>query len=410
MRSLISRTVTVIGTCALAMFSVAMFGAAAPSADAATVQGIDGNVIRIGGVYDGTSFYGEPAGFAARIDRANRDHELGKYTIDVVASDNDSENPQTDLSDVQNLIERQNVFALAPVETEGFTQPSATLAADHQISYFGPGFDNSFCEPNTWGISNLGCAVGGKYTNGMAVAQVAKGLGKPVKDLRWAFVGLDLPSGTQADDAYANLVTQAGGKVVYNQAAIPTNVGNLSPIVNSIEATKPDVIWVLAADQTIAMKSALKASGFTGPIVDNALYAPGVLSIAAVANAVNGTYIEATTPVLESKTPYVEQMIADYKASGQPVSAITFGGEYAFMTADLLIAALKKAEPNFSKLHSIMESGFTFTPKLGGFPVKYPFMYNASIDCGTFVKAENSEYVVVAPFECSNHYNIRKGA
>jgi hypothetical protein len=49
----------------------------------------------------------------------------------------------------------------------------------------------------------------------------------------------------------------------------------------------------------------------------------------AVATAIDGSLIQATTPVLESDSPYVKQMLADYKAIGKDISDITFGGEYA---------------------------------------------------------------------------------
>jgi hypothetical protein len=98
-------------------------------ASASTVQGISGDTISVGGVFDSTDWAGTEAGFMARIDRANKDDELGKYKIKLVAMDDDQANPTTDLTDVQNLIERDHVFALAPVVTEGFEQPPATFAS-----------------------------------------------------------------------------------------------------------------------------------------------------------------------------------------------------------------------------------------------------------------------------------------
>ena len=97
---------TVVGVCSV-------IGGA--SASAATAQGISGNTIKVGGVFDSTTFSGTQAGFMARVDRANKTDELGKYKIDVVGIDDDTANPTTDLTDVQNLVERQGVFAIAPV-------------------------------------------------------------------------------------------------------------------------------------------------------------------------------------------------------------------------------------------------------------------------------------------------------
>ena len=82
----------------------------------------------------------------------------------------------------------------------------------------------------------------------------------------------------------------------------------------------------------------------------------------------------------------MKQLEKDYVASGQPASAVTFGGLYGYMTADLMIAAFKKAisenELTGVGIHSIMEKGFTFTSPLeGGYSYKYPFMFNAPDDC-----------------------------
>jgi branched-chain amino acid transport system substrate-binding protein len=391
---------TVIGVCSV-------IGGA--SASAATTQGISGNTIKIGGVFDSTTFSGTQAGFMARVDRANKTHELGKYKIDVVGIDDDTASPTTDLTDVQNLVERQGVFAIAPVIGEGFAQASATFAAAHQVPYFGAGFVPAFCAPNTWGVSESGCAIGGDYVDIEGPLQLAKALGIPITKFRVAFAGLAIPDGATADAAYAAVVKKYGGKVVYSKAVIPTSGGNLAPIVNSIEATKPNIIWPVVGSQAIGFEAAVTASGYTGAIVDAALYSPGLLKIAAVAGAINHTYHVASTPVLESGSPWVKQLEKDYVSSGQPASAVTFGGLYGYMTADLMIAAFKKAisekELTGVGIHSIMQKGFTFTsPLKGGYSYKYPFMFNAPDDCAAVVYVQGTVYQIKAAQVCSTKY------
>jgi ABC-type branched-subunit amino acid transport system substrate-binding protein len=391
---------TVLGVCSVIGGS---------NAAAGTVQGIIGNTIKVGGVYDSTTFAGTQAGFMARIDRANKTHELGKYQIDVVGIDDDTANPTTDLTDVQNLIERENVFAVAPVVGEGFQQASATFAAAHQTPYFGAGFVPSFCLPNTWGVSESGCAIGGDYVDIEGPLALSKALGIPISKFRVALAGLAIPDGVTANAAYADVIKHYGGKVVYDQAPIPVSGGNLAPIVNAIEATKPNIIWPVVGAQAIGFEAAVTASGYTGAIVDSALYSPGLLKIAAVASAINHTYHIASTPVLESGSPWVKQLEKDYVASGQPASAVTFGGLYGYMTADLMIAVFKKAISE-NKLtgvgiHSIMEKGFTFTsPLAGGYSYKYPFMFNAPDDCASVVYVQGTVYQIKAPQVCATKY------
>jgi hypothetical protein len=391
---------TVLGMCTVA---------GGPSAAAGTVQGISGDTIRIGGAFDTATFAGTQPGFMARIDRANRTHELGKYKIDVVGIDDDSASSTTDLTDVQNLIERENIFALAPIEGEGFQQPSATFAAAHDVPYFGSGFVNGFCSPNTWGISSLGCAIGGKYVSEDGPLSLSKATGIPISKFRVALAGLDIQGGVQADAAFADVIKQHGGTVVYNQASIPFTGGNVAPIVNAIEATKPNIIWPVAGSQAVGFEAALAASGYKGVVVDSGLYSPGILQIPAVASAINHTYKIATTPVLESNSPWVQQMEKDYTASGQSASSVTNGGLYAYMTADLMVAVFKKAISE-NKLtgvgiHAMMQKGFTYlSPYKGGFPYKYPYMFNAPTDCASVVYVQGTVFQIKAPQVCFSSY------
>ena len=375
------------------------------SASSAAVQGISGTTIKVGGIFDSSNFPGAEQGFEARIDRANKTHELGKYTIQLVGMDDDASSPATDLTDTENFVEREGVYALAPVVTGGFSSTTAAFLQQKGIPYFGAGFTNGFCQPYTGGLSPIGCAVGGSYFSTVPVNLVAKAMGKPVSQLTWAFVGEAIPAGSQATADYADGVKVGGGKVVYNQAVVPATGGNLAPIVNAVEATKPDVVWVVAGSEAIELKAAFRASGYTGALIDSASYAPGLLKeSAAVAAALNGTYVQTTTPVLEQNTPFTKQMAADYTAAGLPAKDITFGGEYAYMTADDMIALLKKIAPNFGSVESTLKSGFSYSPTAGGSPVNYPFMFNAPTTCGSVLKVENAVYTTSVPVSCSTSY------
>jgi ABC-type branched-subunit amino acid transport system substrate-binding protein len=380
-------------------------GSSSSSPTSAAVQGISGTTIKVGGLFESADFAGTQAGFVARIDRANKDHELGKYTIQLVGMSDDAQSASTDLSEAQNLVERQGVYAIAPIVTGGFSSTTASFLQQKGIPYFGAGFTNGFCLPYTMQVSPVGCAIGGAYVNASAVGQVAHAVGKPINQLKWAFVGENIPTGTQADNAYADVAKLGGGQVVYNQAVVPVTVGNLAPIVNAVEATHPDVVWIVTGSQAIAVKGAFKASGFTGALVDSDNYAPGLLKVSpAVATALNGTYVQTTTPVIEQNTALVQQMLKDYTAAGYATKDITFGGEYAYTTADNMIALLKKIAPNFGAVESTLKSGFTYTPPQGGSPISYPFMFDAPTNCGSTLKVENGAYVTVTPFGCTTSY------
>jgi hypothetical protein len=74
------------------------------------------------------------------------------------------------------------------------------------------------------------------------------------------------------------------------------------------------------------------------------------------------------------------------------------------MTADDMIALLKKIAPNFGAVESTLKSGFSYSPATGGSPVNYPFLFNAPTTCGSVLKVENAVYTTAVPVSCSTSY------
>ncbi|HEY3669588.1 MAG TPA: ABC transporter substrate-binding protein [Acidimicrobiia bacterium] len=373
-------------------------GATAPRA-----QGISGNTIKVGGMFDALSFAGADDGFNARISRANKSKELGKYTIDYIGSTDVASSSDKALSTAQNLVEREGVYAIAPVISTGFQQSAGTYAAGKKVPYFGAGFTNAYCTPNTYGISALGCAVGGKYSYNTAINGVAKALGKKPSDLTWAFVGLAIPDGQTTVDNFVKLTKSAGGKVVYSKAVIPQGGGgDLQPFVSAVMDTKPDIVWPLAGAEVLGFTSAMKAAGYTGQMVNSAFYSPGLLTkYATIADTLDGSLVQATSPVVESNSPYVKQLVKDYTAIGKSQADITFGGEYAYMIADLMISAMKKSAPNFDTLVQTVGKGFSYKPPTDGIPLTWPAAYNQSGQCNTIVKINSGKYEIATPYNCN---------
>jgi ABC-type branched-subunit amino acid transport system substrate-binding protein len=379
----------------------AMVLAGGAGASAPRVQGIDGNTIKVGGMFDALSFRGADDGFAARIARANKDKELGKYTIDYLGSTDVASTADKALSTAQSLVERDQVFAIAPVISTAFQQSVATYAAGKKVPYFGAGFTNAYCTPNKYGISALGCAVGGKYSFTTAIKGVASALGKKPSDLSWAFVGLAIPDGQKTVDNFVKLTKAEGGKVSYAKAVIPQGGGgDLQPFVSAVMDTKPDIVWPLAGAEVIGFTSAMTAAGYTGQMVNSAFYSPGLLKIESIATALDGSLVQATTPVIESDSPYVKQMVKDFAATGKTDADITFGGMYAYDIADLMIAALKKVAPNFDQVVPLMSKGFSYKPAKDAIPFTWPAAYDQSGQCNTIVKISGGAYEIATPYNC----------
>jgi ABC-type branched-subunit amino acid transport system substrate-binding protein len=363
---------------------------------------ISGTTIKVGGVVDTATFAGADDGFKARIERANTKKELGKYNIDYLGSTDAGGSTDKTLSTVQSLVERDHVYAVAPVIATGFQQSSGTYLAGKQTPYFGAGFTSAFCKPNTYGISPLGCAVGGQYSFTTGIQGVASAMGKKPSELKWALVGLATPDGQNTVDSFSKLVKAVNGNVVYAKAVIPQGGGgDLQPFVSAVMDTKPDIVWPLAGAEVLGFSSAMNAAGYTGQMVNSAFYSPGLLTkYPSIATTLNGALVGASTPVVESGSPFVKQMVSDYKASGKSESDITFGGLYGYMTADIMVAAMKKVAPNFDKLIPTVSKGFAYKPGKDSIPQTYPASYNQGGPCATTLKIVGSVYQIATPFHC----------
>jgi hypothetical protein len=125
-----------------------------------------------------------------------------------------------------------------------------------------------------------------------------------------------------------------------------------------------------------------------------------LLNIKAVADAIDGSIITTVTPVIEENTPVVKRLLADFKGIGKSATDLSFGSESGWMTADLMIAMLKKVAPNFEKLAATAQKGFSFTPPKGGVPITWPAAFDENANCATVVKAASTAYEVVVPFSC----------
>lgn len=366
------------------------------------VKPASGKVLKVGGIVEQLSFSGTDDGFKARIARANKNHELGEYTIDYIGSSDPAGSVDKTLAEVQSLVQRDHVFAIAPMLTVGFDQSVASYLAGQKIPTFGGGFTAGFCGTNYYTFSPIGCSVGpgSSYTTPQRI--VAKALGKQAKDVRWGLLSLSGPGGQTLVNDYTKLVEAEGGKVVYGQAVVPQGAGgDLSPFVNAVKAAKPDVIWLLAGAEVISLSSALKAAGFDGAIVNSALYNPGLLAkYKVVADAIDGSIITTNTPVVEAGTPAIKKLVADYKAIGKSENDLTFGGFFGWESADIMVTLLKAAGPPYDKLVQAAANGVDYKPPFGANPLHWPEAWNEGLKCASAVKAEGTQYKVVVPFNC----------
>ncbi|CUU56656.1 ABC-type branched-chain amino acid transport system, substrate-binding protein [Parafrankia irregularis] len=379
-------------------------GSGSGGSESSNARGIEGRTIKIGGLVEQRAFGGADDGFKARIDRANSTKELGDYTIDYLGSTDPGQGAvDKALATTQSLIDRDDVYAVAPVLTTSFQQSVANYAVARKVPYFGGGFTPAFCSPNQYGFSTIGCYISADYGYTTPVEGVAKALGKKPDQVRWAVVSLAQPDGQKLADNYRKLIETVNGKVVYSEATVPPGGGgDLQPFVSAVMDSKPDAVWLLLGSEVLGFSSAMKAAGYTGALVNSSFYLPGTLQkVPTVAAALEGAIVSTNTPVLESNSTYIQQLEKDFKAIGKSADDVTFGALSGYQAADMMIAMMKKVAPDFGDLVSTIGKGFKYEPGRDAAPVSWPEAFDGSVGCNTVLRVENGSYKIVAPYSCT---------
>jgi hypothetical protein len=98
-------------------------------------------------------------------------------------------------------------------------------------------------------------------------------------------------------------------------------------------------------------------------------------------------------------------MKKDYAASGG--GQITLGGIWGYSSADLLVAALKAAKPNFGNMVSSWSKTFNYNPLYGGSPLQWPTAFDSSVPCSTVLKVSGPAYQIASPFQCGRMVRLK---
>jgi ABC-type branched-subunit amino acid transport system substrate-binding protein len=366
-----------------------------------------GNPIVIGGVADAAGNPGIAQGFAARVAEANRDGGIDGRQIKFLGVSDDGQSPSQDATVVQNLVLKDHVFAVAPVASDWFQPESSGVLQQHSTPYVGYGTNPGFCG-TPWGIPINGCLINTKYLNASLVDPMIKASGKPASALKVAIIGQNNAASQAGLVLFKTLFTARGASVVFDQAEIPTSPNiDFSPYVQALMSSKPNLSVIdCSFSCAVGLSAALKGAGYSGLLYNFVTYLPGGLSSQpSVAAAIDGSYIESQFPVQESGSPATEHIKADLAAIHDS-SAIQFGTNVGYWSADVLIAALKAAAAKGpltpTALERTIASGFDYRPALGGSigPETFPEDLERPVPCATVVKADGTSYQQVVPFAC----------
>ena len=294
----------------------------------------------MGGVNQVAGFPDTATGFQARITRANAEGGIGGRMIKFIGAQDDGGTVATDQQIVQSLILNDHVVAIAPITTVGLSAASSDFAVQNHTPMLGWSFLPNMCG-SPWVYGFNGCLVNSKILNSSLMDPIIGVLGGASK-VRLAVQANNNAVGAAAATLYPTVLQKRGGTTVYNQQNIPDSGSvDYTPFVQAILKSKANlVINGVIFSQAIALAGALKAAGYTGAIQDFQTYAPGLLSQANVASALEGEYIDAQIPPQESQTPAIKQLEKDLVAIGKP-SIISLSDQIGYWTGDLFVQMLK---------------------------------------------------------------------
>src|SRR5882762_3686112 len=171
--------------------------------------------IVVGGVQDGTAT-GIDVGFKARIARFNAAGGLNGRKIKLLDVLNDGGSLSGNLTAVQTLVLKDKVFAVTPISSRIFSPSSAQVLNQRNIPFIGWGVTPAMCSGDA-AFPISGCQGSSKYQSLQWIRQLAQGLGRPVQQLKVAFIGLDTAASKAGLDGLKGTATQAGATVVFGQ-------------------------------------------------------------------------------------------------------------------------------------------------------------------------------------------------
>jgi len=310
--------------------------------------------------------------------------------------------PDQDLTAAKTLVEEDHEFAVAPVFTQ--TLGGATFLNDQKVPFFGWSVEPRWCGLN-WGFGFWGndCDL----TKAPLALDFPPIAAKLFSDgtLQGHTVGLitgDVDSGRTAMLQFASVWQTGGAKIVLTDSSIPSApavVGDWTPYAEKVMTANggnpPDLIEILGDfATTLGLGKKLIQLGYPGKILGFTDYDPRIVG------STKGmiTLLQYAPFESAASSPAIQQMISDLNAY-KPGLPHTQAVESGWLTADFLIAALKKAGPNLTReaLYNAINSGFTYDNGGVSVPVKWPVAHSLIQVGATFIQDEGTSYQVLVP-------------
>jgi branched-chain amino acid transport system substrate-binding protein len=402
-------------------FALVGGGTAGAAGSGGSVRGVTSTSITVGGISQNEQFPGSDikTGAEAAFATVNAKGGVAGRKINYVEGVDDQGSVSVDLTQVQRLVEQDQVFAIVPVLDPYFDESGPYLKAQ-KVPFFGWAIDAAFCN-NPYAFGFTGCIVPPPSvpttgtTWGALIDAYFKKNGSPsgAKGKTAAVISEDNATGISGATVIEAQVKKSGFKSVYLQHTLPAPpavVGDYSPFVNamltSANGKAPDAIFlVTSVNNTEKLVQALPAAGYKGVLTNAVLYDPRAVGL----TKDNFEFTQFDTPV-DTTNPAMNQIVANIKAVGGPNVTITQGMLSAYFSADAFVKVLQKVGKNLTpQTMAAAMKNFTYQiPSVIG-PTVYPTAQTQGSPCGTLIGSDGTNFSVAVKFSCYQDFNYKTG-
>ena len=369
-----------------------------------TDRGVEGKVIRIGGV--GTAkdaggvdqLTGVCDGARARFERANREGGVNGYTIEYVGCTDDGQSPDRNREAVRELVEQKKVFAVIPYSSG--VSDSGDYLNEKRVPYVGWGVspgdycgwtDRQFAFSVTQAISCTTAVPGKAFFSSIGLASYLKGAKRDPSSVKAAFVGSSDAASATSIDAFKQIGADLGMDVVYADTPIPgasaPPLADYTPVAQAVISSGADFVAIPGLPgPTLGVIGALKAGGYKGDVLifffDRRMEP--------LAQQLDGVY--ALSPNFGFSGfggEIYDQVVDDLDAIGADVPVDGPGTLTSYGAADFFLQALEKVEGPLTAeaLSKVINSGFEYSPP-GTLlcPSLWPSSHVVSSNCAGLVR------------------------
>jgi ABC-type branched-subunit amino acid transport system substrate-binding protein len=362
--------------------------------------------IRVAGLADVELFRGAEVGARARFQAVNAEGGIDGVPIELVAVADDQRDAAVARSEVQRLVDTEQVDALVPVVTSRFTDDGTLAAAETPA--FGWGIASGFCG-NRFAFGITGClapllprrvptiwgelvaeVLAGRDVDEPTVALVTEAAAIPrtLRELR----AVAEASGLRVVDARAELGSGESATAAVTELATAV-LGGAEP---------PDAVFTVASFAAVgAFQDALRAQGYAGVMTNLVQYGP-VLAPRAV-----GAFVltQFATPESAPDNPAMQRVVAEIAAVTS--DAVTPAMLAGWLSADAYVKARRAAGADASPADvGRVASKMRFRVRRTAGPTQFPAAFVRPTSCGQLVTSDGTTYTVAAPFRCGSYTRV----